>query len=42
MLDVDEDHDIDDITDDNPLVSEYHLYNFLSWLLDWSVRAIQS
>ena len=22
------------------LVGEHHLYNFLSWLLDWAVRAL--
>ena len=42
MLDVDEDHDLDEITDDHPLVGEYHLYAFLSWVLDWCVRALQS
>ncbi len=41
MLDVGEDHDIDDIGDDHPLVGEYQLYDFLSWVLDWSVRAVQ-
>jgi Domain of unknown function (DUF2017) len=40
MLDVVEDHDPDDIADDDPLVGEHHLYNFLSWLLDWAVRAL--
>jgi Domain of unknown function (DUF2017) len=40
MLDVSEDHDPDDIDDDDPLVGEHHLYNFLSWLLDWAVRAL--
>lgn len=39
MLDVSEEHDIDDIDDDHPLVGEYHLYDFLSWVLDASVRA---
>ncbi len=42
MLDVTEDHDIDDVGDDHPMVGEYHLYNFLSWVLDSSVRAVQS
>ena len=41
MLDVDEDHDLDEVADDHPLVGEYHLYAFLSWVLDWSVRALQ-
>lgn len=40
MLDVSEDLDPDDIDDDDPLVGEHHLYNFLSWLLDWAVRAL--
>lgn len=40
MLDVVEDHDPDEIDDDDPLASEHHLYNFLSWLLDWAVRAL--
>jgi Domain of unknown function (DUF2017) len=40
MLDVVEDHDPDDIAEDDPLVAEHHLYNFLSWLLDWAVRAL--
>jgi hypothetical protein len=40
MLDVVEDHDPDDIDDDDPLIGEHHLYNFLSWLLDWAVRAL--
>ena len=40
MLDVVEDHDPDEIDDDDPLAGEHHLYNFLSWLLDWAVRAL--
>ncbi len=40
MLDVSEDQDPDDIDDDHPLAGEHHLYNFLSWLLDWAVRAL--
>jgi hypothetical protein len=40
MLDVDEDHDPEDVDDSDPLVGEHHLYNFLSWLLDWAVRAL--
>ena len=40
MLDVDEDDDPDEIDEDGPLVGEHHLYNFLSWLLDWAVRAL--
>lgn len=40
MLDVAEDHDPDDLGDDDPLAGEHHLYHFLSWLLDWAVRAL--
>ncbi len=40
MLDVVEDHDPDDIAEDDPQIGEHHLYNFLSWLLDWAVRAL--
>jgi hypothetical protein len=40
MLDVSEDEDPDDIDDNAPLSGEHHLYNFLSWLLDWAVRAL--
>jgi hypothetical protein len=40
MLDVSEDQDPDDVDDDDPLAGEHHLYNFLSWLLDWAVRAL--
>jgi hypothetical protein len=39
-LDVDEDHDPADIDDDHPQAADYHLYSFLSWLLEWSVRAL--
>jgi len=41
VLDVGEDHDIDLIADDDPHVGEHHLYVFLSWLLEWTVRAMQ-
>ncbi len=41
MLDITEDHDIGGVDEDDPLVGEYNLYDFLSWLLDWSVRAVQ-
>lgn len=40
MLDVSEDDDPEDVGDDDPLVAEHHLYSFLSWLLDWAVRAL--
>lgn len=42
MLDVSEEHDLDEIDDDHPLVGEYHLYAFLSWVLDWCIRALQT
>jgi hypothetical protein len=41
VLDVGEDHDADLIPDDDPQVGEHHLYVFLSWLLEWTVRALQ-
>jgi hypothetical protein len=40
ILDVSEDQDPDDIDEEDPLAGELHLYNFLSWLLDWAVRAL--
>jgi hypothetical protein len=40
ILDVSEDQDPDDIDEEDPLAGEFHLYNFLSWLLDWAVRAL--
>lgn len=40
VLDVSEELDIDDIADDDPRASDYHLYGFLSWLLEWTVRAL--
>ena len=42
MLDVSEEHELDDIADDHPLAGEYHLYAFLSWILDWCIRALQT
>ena len=35
MLQIDDDDDDDD--DDTP---EHHLYTFLSWVLEWTVRAL--
>jgi hypothetical protein len=40
MLDVGEDHDPDAIDSDDPQIGSHHLYNFLSWLLDWAVQAL--
>lgn len=42
MLDISEEHDVSEVRDDHPLAGEYNLYDFLSWMLDWSVRAVQS
>ena len=42
LLDVGENDDPTDIADDDPMVGEYHLYGFLSWLLDWAVQALSS
>jgi hypothetical protein len=41
VLDVGDDHDPDLVDDDDPQVGEHHLYGFLSWLLEWTVRALQ-
>ena len=41
MLDITEDHDIAGVDENDPLVGEYNLYDFLSWILDWAVRAVQ-
>src|SRR5262249_52317849 len=38
---VTEDHDSCDVPDRDPLVGEYQLYDCLSWVLDWSIRALQ-
>lgn len=40
VLDVSEDDDPAEVTDDDPRAGEYHLYGFLSWLLEWAVRAV--
>jgi hypothetical protein len=41
LLDISEDDDIEAVGDDHPLAAEYHLYEYLNWLLDWAVRAAQ-
>lgn len=41
VLDVGEDIDPDDVSPDHPLAAEHHLYSFLSWLLEWTIRALQ-
>jgi hypothetical protein len=40
LLDVGEDHDPGDIDDDDPMVGEHHLYQFLSYLLEVAVQAV--
>jgi hypothetical protein len=40
LLDVSEEHDPDEIDPDDPLADEYQLYGYLSWLLEWTVRAL--
>jgi hypothetical protein len=40
VLDVTDDHDPEDIDDQHPQAADYQLYSFLSWLLEWSVRAL--
>lgn len=42
VLDVSEDDDPDDIDPDDPLAAEHQLYGFLSWLLEWTIRALSS
>ena len=42
LLDVDEEHDLDDVSPDDPLIGEHHLYGYLSYLLDAAVRAASS
>ncbi len=42
LLDVDEEHDLDDVSPDDPMVGEHHLYGYLSYLLDAAVRAASS
>ena len=40
LLDVQEDQGPDEIADDDPMVGEFHLYHFLSYLLDSAVDAL--
>jgi hypothetical protein len=42
MLDVSEEHDLDEVAADDPLLREYHLYGYLSWVLESCVAALQS
>jgi len=41
VLDVSEDQETEEVADDDPHVAEHHLYHFLSWLLEWTVRAMR-
>lgn len=40
LLDVGEEHAAGAVDDDDPMVGEYHLYEFLSYLLDAAVQAV--
>lgn len=40
LLDVGEEHHPDDVDDDDPMVGEHHLYQFLSYLLEVAVHAM--
>ncbi|MCY7301188.1 MAG: DUF2017 domain-containing protein [Ilumatobacteraceae bacterium] len=40
LLDVSEAHDPDDVGDDDPMVGEHYLYQFLSYLLEVAVQAV--
>jgi len=40
LLDVSEAHDPEDVGDDDPMVGEHHLYQFLSYLLEVAVQAV--
>jgi hypothetical protein len=40
MLGVTDDPDIDEVTPSLEGSPEYHLYSYLSWLLEWCVRAL--
>jgi hypothetical protein len=42
LLDVDEDHDLEDLSPDDPMIGEHQLYGYLSYLLDAAVRAASS
>lgn len=40
MLDVGEKHDPGDVSEDDPMIGEHHLYQFLSFLLESAVQAL--
>lgn len=40
ILDVSEELDLEHLPEDHPQLGEFHLYGYLSWLLEWTVRAL--
>ncbi len=40
MLDVSDDPDVDEVAEGQEDSPEYALYSYLSWLLEWCVRAL--
>jgi len=40
LLDVGETHNPEDLSDDDPMIGEHHLYQFLSFVLDSAVEAL--
>lgn len=42
LLDVGEDEDPTVLAEDHPHLGEHHLYGWLSWLLEWTVRALSA
>ncbi len=42
IIGISDEDDDDDVDDDHPFAGEYHLYGYLSWLLDWIVRSLSS
>jgi len=42
VLDVGEDDELDEIDDDDEFAGEHHLYGYLSWLLEWTVRSLHT
>ena len=40
VLDIGENDDPATVSDDDPMAGEYHLYSFLSWLLEWTIRSL--
>lgn len=40
LLDVDEVEDLDEIPEDSPVFGQAQLYEYLGWLLEWTVSAL--